>query len=79
MLIPCFYTLSPIPVEMKPEYKEIIMKAMPLIISSLEVDASFLAVFEANRIFIESSVQEIQVNLGKAGHIFAPVSKLTYK
>ena len=55
---------------MKPEYKEVIIKAMPLIISSLEVDVSFLSVFEANGIFTEHSIQEIQVNLNKAVHAF---------
>ena len=44
------------------------MKAMPLIVSSLEVDVSFLSVFEANGIFTEHAVQKIEVSLTKTVH-----------
>ena len=64
---------------MKSEDKETIVEAMPLIISSLEVDVSFLSVFEAKGIFTEYSVQEIQVSMNKTIQTFGTVWKLINK
>ena len=47
--------------QMKQEYKEIIMKAMPLLVSDLVVDTSFMAYFEQHGILDEDTRNEIMV------------------
>ena len=39
------------------------MKAMPLIIAQLEVDVSFLSLFQEKDVFDETTVQEIMVRM----------------
>ena len=39
------------------------MKAMPLIIADLEVDVSFLSLFEEKDVFDVTTVQEIMVRM----------------
>ena len=48
---------------MKQKYKDMILRAMPLVISDLEVNASFLAYFESQDIFDIDVIQEIEVSL----------------
>ena len=47
---------------MKTEYKDIIVKAMPLIISSLVVEHTFLSVFQVDGILDDDSIEEIMVS-----------------
>ena len=46
---------------MRPEYKDIIVKGMPLIVSELIVDRNFLDVFVKEDIFDRSSADNIMV------------------
>ena len=46
---------------MKQEYEEIIMKAMPLLVSDLVVDTSFMAYFEQHGVLDEDTRREIMV------------------
>ena len=47
---------------MKQEHKRIILKAMPYLIGHLEVDVSFLSVFESKKIPSGDSTEEILVS-----------------
>ena len=58
---------------MKPKYENIILRAMPLIISDLKVNSSFLAHFESHDIFDSDDLQKVEVSLmvqDNLGHTF---------
>ena len=62
--------------QMKKQYKEIIMKAMPLIISDLEVDVLFLYEFEEHKLFGRTSVQQIMVRVNKSRFVLVDHFKI---
>ena len=46
---------------MKPEHKKVMSKAMPVIIDKLDVNVSFLSVFESKNVLDTHSTEEILV------------------
>ena len=47
---------------MKEEYKEILKRAMPMLISQMEVDTPFLSRFQSAKILDDTAPEEIMVS-----------------